>query len=86
MLDERGRSVAEERSTNRSPLTDDDVRALLARASRVLVARGKKTIERPAAEIGLDELKGPSGKYRAPLLRIGDTVLVGFNEEITSAI
>lgn len=53
------------------------------------VARGTKKIvhvdlaaDRPPDEELLGLLLGPSGKLRAPTLRRGTTVLVGFNEDM----
>lgn len=61
--------------------------ALLEGQSRLVVARGKKVqtfdLRRkplPQKEI-LAAIMGPSGNLRAPTLRRGKTVLVGFNEE-----
>ena len=75
-----------ERSTSREPLTDEDVAGLLSRASRVLVARGKKVFEQPAAEVDLHDLRGRSGTYRAPIVLAGDTLIVGFNEEVMAGL
>ena len=36
----------------------------------------------PAAKAKLDDLRGPSGNYRAPMIRKGKTLVVGFNAEI----
>jgi hypothetical protein len=52
----------------------------------VIVAKGKKVSEfKPAgkasAEI-VDAMLGPTGNLRAPTIRFGKTVLVGFNEEV----
>jgi len=74
-------SVREERSTKKAPLTDDEARALLAAVATVVIARGKRAERRPAAEVALDDLKGPTGNYRAPILRRGKTLLVGFHAE-----
>lgn len=81
MFDETGVTIAEERSTTKSPLTDDDVRALLAAAERVVIAKGRNRRDLDPAETELDALKGPTGKYRAPIVLAGATLLVGFNAE-----
>ena len=86
MLSDRGRSVSEERSTTKAPLADSDVRELLARAKRVVIARGQKADERAATEVDLSDLKGRSGKYRAPILLDGDTLLVGFNAAVAEEL
>ena len=81
MLSAQQTSVREERSTKKAPLTDDEARALLAAVATVVIARGKRAERRPAGEVALDDLKGPTGNYRAPILRRGKTLLVGFHPE-----
>ncbi len=52
------------------------------------MAKGKKTVEfdlerdRPDDEELLSHLLGRSGKLRAPAVRTGSTLIVGFNGEI----
>jgi arsenate reductase-like glutaredoxin family protein len=51
----------------------------------VIVAKGKKVSEfKPAGKAGkdvVDAMLGPTGNLRAPVLRTGKTLLVGFHEE-----
>jgi arsenate reductase-like glutaredoxin family protein len=47
----------------------------------VVVCRGRKTVEIPAADAKAKDLSGPTGNIRAPLVVAGDTLLVGFNQE-----
>ncbi|MFQ5700033.1 MAG: hypothetical protein ACE5IL_17355 [Myxococcota bacterium] len=58
---------------------------LVRGASKVIVARGKKVREfaggKAAREV-VEAMLGPTGNLRAPTLRKGKTVLVGFNEEV----
>ena len=81
MLDRHAASVAQDRNSRKQPLDDDDVRQLLADVDTVFVARGKKRREIPAAETILDDLKGPTGNYRAPMILSGSRLLVGFHPE-----
>lgn len=81
MLASHSAAAAEERNSRKQPLADDDVRQMLAEAETVYVARGKKRREIPAAEATLDDFKGPTGNYRAPMIRSGDRLLVGFHPE-----
>ncbi len=81
MLESRGVSVAELRSARAHPLTDREARELLSGVSRVIVARGQKVVELEASAAKSEDLKGPSGNYRAPILRRGRTLLVGFHRE-----
>ncbi len=58
---------------------------LVKQAAKVIVAKGKAVQEhaggKPSAAI-VDALLGPTGNLRAPALRIGKTLLVGFHEEV----
>ena len=62
-----------------------DAGAIAKAASRVIVAKGKKLEEfKPggkAPKAVVDAMLGPTGNLRAPTIRSGKTVLVGFNEE-----
>ena len=52
----------------------------------MIVSKGKKVSEfKPAGKAGkdlVDAMLGPTGNLRAPTLRSGKTVLVGFNEDV----
>lgn len=65
-----------------------DAAAMAKAASRVVVAKGKKVSEfKPGGKAGADvvaAMLGPTGNLRAPTIRRGKTVLVGFNEEVYS--
>jgi ABC-type arginine transport system ATPase subunit len=60
---------------------------LAAEASSVIVAKGKNVLhfdikeDAPDDETLLSHLLGPTGNVRAPTLRVGKTLLVGFNED-----
>ncbi len=60
--------------------------ALARAAETVLVAKGKKVVRfdmkhPPDDETLVAHLLGPTGNLRAPTIRLGKTLLVGFNEE-----
>jgi len=71
----------QERSSRKEPFSDEDVKALLKGVREVRIARGRKVVVQPAKESSPDDLKGPTGNYRAPILQIGKTLLVGFNQD-----
>lgn len=62
--------------------------ALARAAAKVVVARGKKIVsfdmkkDPPDDETLLAHLLGPSGNLRAPTVRKGKTLLVGFSEDM----
>ena len=63
----------------------------IARASKkIIVSKGKKvttfTVDGEPEEALLDAMLGPTGNLRAPTIRVGKTVLVGFNEEAYSDV
>lgn len=81
MLDKHGVEVGEERSSRKEPFSDEEAQALIDSVSSVTVAKGKKLREVEATAATLDDLKGPTGNYRAPMVRSGDVLLVGWNAE-----
>ncbi len=49
------------------------------------MAKGNKVSEFPGGKAGkavIEAMLGPTGNLRAPTLRKGKTVVVGFNEEV----
>ena len=79
---ERGKvKIVEEQPARKEPLTESDARKLLKSVSKVVIARGKKREEHKAADVKPDQLKGPSGNFRAPMLVRGKSLLVGFSAD-----
>jgi len=66
--------------------------ALARTVDRIIAAKGKKIVtidinkERPDDETLLAYLLGPTGNLRAPAIRKGKTLLVGFNPEVYQAL
>ena len=64
--------------------------AMAKAASRVIVAKGKKVSDfKPDGKAGpaiVTAMLGPTGNLRAPCLKVGKTVVVGFNEEAYAAV
>ena len=73
--------------TRTSPITGASALAVTRDVDDIWVARGKKAVHvdlrksRPGNAELLALLLGPTGGLRAPTLRVGRTLLVGFNEE-----
>jgi arsenate reductase-like glutaredoxin family protein len=67
-------------------LSSKDAAALAKAASKVVVMKGKKVDEfKPggkAPKALVEAMLGPTGNLRAPTIRTGKTVLVGFNEDV----
>ena len=81
MLERKAIEVRSERSSRKEPFSDKEVRDLLGRVSRVIVCKGRKSTVIDASKARPADLRGPSGNYRAPMLRRGKTLLVGFHAE-----
>ena len=62
-----------------------DARALAANATKVIVAKGKKVTtfktKDGVSDALVDAMLGPTGNLRAPVVRTGKTLLVGFNDD-----
>ena len=63
----------------------DDALALAKAAKKLFVAKGKKLNEfevgKKTSDEAVDAMLGPTGNLRAPTIRAGSTLLVGFNDE-----
>lgn len=65
-----------------------DAMALVEQADRLVVAKGKKLTEldvgaEPPTDDAVAKLMlGPTGNLRAPTLRVGRTLVVGYNEQV----
>ncbi len=81
MLDATKARVATTRKAKPEPLSEKDVRGLLKEVDDVVIAKGKSARTVPARDATLDDLRGPTGNFRAPMMRIGRRLLVGFHEE-----
>lgn len=66
-------------------LQADDAAELLGKASKLIVAKGKKISEFKLTDAEHDEavaaMLGPTGNLRAPTAKVGKTILVGFNDD-----
>ncbi len=82
-MDARGISVKETIPASRK-LGSEAARELALGASKIVVAKGRKVTQlaggRADEEI-LSAMLGPTGNLRAPTVRAGKTLLVGFDEE-----
>jgi len=75
-------------STGKEPIEGKDALAVLDGVKDLYVAKGRKSLhfdlkkDRPSDDELLGMLLGRSGKLRAPALRSGDRLIVGFNAEL----
>ncbi len=74
------------RNAKKATITGDAALSVLRDVDELYATRGKKVVhvdlrrEKPDAETLRSLLLGPSGNLRAPVLRRGRTLVVGFDE------
>ena len=87
-MDAKGIDVKEKISASRK-LSKKDAVKLVKEASRIIVAKGKKvqTFSGGKATVEVvNALLGPTGNLRAPTIRVGKTLLIGFDEGSFSSV
>lgn len=86
MFDAKDMSLKEIVEARKHKIEGDDAWKLLGSAEEVIIGRGKKfQVFHPADGSREDILKvslGRTGNLRAPTLKIGNRVVVGFNEDM----
>ncbi|MFN4259196.1 MAG: ArsC family (seleno)protein [Gemmataceae bacterium] len=86
-LEENTVAVKEHADATKDRRGRDEALALAKTATKIVVAKGKKFVTfdmkkaPPDEETLIAHLLGPTGNLRAPTIRAGKTLLVGFNEE-----
>jgi hypothetical protein len=82
---EAGNIAVREQLPASRKLAESDARLLLKSASRLIIAKGKKLSEYAVttriSEEAVAAMLGPTGNLRAPTLRAGKTLVVGFSDE-----
>lgn len=64
-----------------------DALKLAAQVKEIYVSKHKKVVhfdmakDKPSAEKLAEAMLGPTGNMRAPAIRVGDILLIGFDEE-----
>jgi hypothetical protein len=81
VLDATKVRVAVTRLSKSNPMSEKDARALLKEVDEIVVAKGKAARTVPSRDVVLDDLRGPTGNFRAPMVKVGRRLLVGFHEE-----
>ena len=79
--------TGEEVNAKKTTLKREDALALVKKVSKIYAAKGKKVVyfdlkkDKPSGDELAKVLLGPTGNLRAPALRRGKTLVVGFDEE-----
>jgi len=88
VFDEKGITIDEAVEARKQKIADDDAWDLLSGVEKIVVGKGKKVVTfDPKTDSKEDILKsclGRTGNLRAPTLKIGNMLVVGFNEDIYS--
>lgn len=72
--------------SRKNPMKEKEARALFKTVGRLYAARGKKTVEydlkkaSPDTETMAKYFLGPTGNFRAPAIRAGRNLIIGFDE------
>lgn len=78
-------SVTETVSANQK-LQASDAEQLLGSGNKLIAMKGKKvtefSLQGKVEQEAVEAMLGPTGNLRAPTIRVGQTYLVGYNEEI----
>ena len=86
MLSRNSIPCTEVADARKASLAEEAAWQVLAAAREIIVAKVKKRLvfdpRRDSRETILKETLGRSGTLRAPTLRIGDRLLVGYNDEL----
>lgn len=86
-LEENQLEVKEQTDARKEKRGREEALTLAKSVNRIIVAKGKKVIEidmkkdAPDDDTLASHLLGPTGNLRAPTIRKGKTLLVGFNVE-----
>ena len=85
-MDARGAEIADKTPASRK-LGRVDAEALLADAETLYVAKGRRQTELSAPDqSAADLMLGPTGNLRAPVVRVGTTLIVGYHEEALNRV
>ncbi len=88
VLAPRNVDTREEIDARKERYGDTEALSLLKGMTTLLVAKGKKVTrvdlrkDRPDDDTLVALMLGPTGNLRAPTMKVGKTVLIGFNDEI----
>jgi hypothetical protein len=90
VLSETETKVVEEVDAKQEVITTSDVWTVLSRADKIYVASGQKILTYEPNSSNRDELikktTGRTGNLRAPALKIGNELYVGFNTSMYDSL
>ena len=84
------RLVPDDVASASKKLGRDEAASLAAQCDTVIVSKGRKVtrfeVSASPGEDAVNAMLGPTGNLRAPVVRSGRTLLVGFNQEQYEAV
>lgn len=87
---EANKIAAKEEVSASLKLGRSDAEELAQAASKLIVAKGKKVstfdLRKNVEEAAVDAMLGPTGNLRAPTMKVGKTLVVGFNADEYAAV
>tara|TARA_Y100001934_G_C12279905_1_gene739355 strand:+ start:635 stop:907 length:273 start_codon:yes stop_codon:yes gene_type:complete len=87
-MEDRSVNVADKAPASRK-LQATDARDMLGTANRLVAMKGKKVnefdVKSDVSDEAVTAMLGPTGNLRAPTIRVGKTLFVGFNQEVFEA-
>jgi len=91
-LEDNDLQAIEQTIVGKSPKGKAEALALAKTVDRIVAAKGKKIVtldlkkDRPDEATVLAHILGPTGNLRAPAIRKGKTLLVGFNADVYASV
>ena len=86
MFDRKKIVIKETVDARKEPLADNDAWEHLQNGEEIVVGRGKKYLSFKPSKTNKNEILqnclGRTGNLRAPALKIGDTFIVGYTEDM----
>lgn len=86
MFDKQGTEITEQVDARKQQITEINAWELLKGAQEIIVGRGKKYLSFKPSEAAKPEILanclGRTGNLRAPALKIGKMIIIGFNEDM----
>ena len=87
-MEDKPLTVRETVNAAKDRIGEQDLKEVLEGVTRVVAAKGKKVVEydlakdKPSMAELAKVMLGPTGNLRAPTIRAGKKLLVGFNPEV----
>ena len=87
-MEDKPLTVRETVNAPKERIGEQDLKGVLEGVTRVVAAKGKKIVEldlvkdKPSMAELAKVMLGPTGNLRAPTIRAGKKLLVGFNPEV----